>query len=138
MNSRQLPKWFRLLRYWQDERNKTGLSFSLLVGASREPIGEPFGCEAEAIAFSKSLYDEMTSTSFQGRSAVTYPCPGIIRGTGFQLIEGSSDYELKSFEQLWKFYGAAITESKFSVHVGRFYEFDDDVEIKWINEALRA
>lgn len=134
----QKPDWYRLLKYWQYEKEPKGsvLSFSLLVGASRKPIGMPFDSDEDALSFSKSLYKEMTETIIDGYSAITQGCPGRLKGVGFYLERSCPDITNTPFEALWEFYREGITSGKFSLWFGNFYEFNFEKEESWIRQVL--
>ena len=128
-----LPDWYRVLRYWQDVRGQNGLSFGFIVGATRNPVGNPFSNEGEAKQYSLELYGEITKSPVNGRSAVTFHCPGTVKGTIFHLstVPGTA----APFEELWDEYGSNIILGKYSAWMGDSDEFNQ-AEKDWINQAL--
>jgi hypothetical protein len=132
-----LPSWFRVLRYW-DDHGGTGLSFSLIIGATLSPIGRKFDDEAEAKEYAREIYDEMAKAYIDGFSVITYGCDDGIGGPAFKLEYFHRRKPLdKAFDELWEFYGADIVAGRYSCSDGEFSEIDREDE-EWIKKALEA
>lgn len=128
------PSWYRILRYWDEKEGRTGLSFSFLVGATRDPIGNKFDSKEEAKEYSQELYDEMEFAYIDGFSTFDYGCD-TIGGTAIKLEYMRSKGLDVSFDELWEFYGEAIVQGKYSCCLGKFSEMGPE-DIGWIRKAL--
>jgi hypothetical protein len=125
------PSWYRILRHW-DDNGGTGLSFSFLVGATREPIAAKFKDEQEAREYSRDLYDEIKTAEVEGFRVLIHGCQGI-RGPVVTLQYGLPLHlrNVPPFDELWQFYGEAITAGNFSLTSGRFHAMTED-EKNWV------
>jgi hypothetical protein len=129
------PSWYRILRHW-DDNGGTGLSFSFLVGATREPIAATFKNEQEAKKYSRDLHDKIRTAEVEGFRVLIHECQGI-RGPVVNLQYGLPRHlvNVPPFDELWQFYGKAITAGDFSLTSGRFHTMTDD-EKNWVAEAI--
>ena len=137
MTTHSTPSWYRVLRCWIDKHEGHGLSFSILVGATRTPIGMGFKDEREAKKYSRALYDELTrKRSVEGFVVHIHDCD-IVDGSVVTLEYGvkPGSYKMPPFDELWASYGADITAGKFSRTQKRSHAMTED-EKKWVSKAL--
>jgi hypothetical protein len=135
MASNWTPTWYRILRHW-DNDGGTGLSFSFLVGATREPIAAKFRDEQEAREYSRDLYDEIGTAEVEGFRVLIHGCQDI-RGPVVTLQCGLPRLlrNVPPFDDLWEFYGTAIRAGEFSLTSGHFHAMTED-EKNWVAEAI--
>lgn len=130
MDDQSIDSWLAVLTYWRDKKRRTGLSFSFLVGATRSPIGEPFGDEEEAEAYSEALYEKIAAHEF----AYIEECA--IVGDLAVKLGARTGTSLPTFDRIWKRFRDEIISGKFSLSGGKSRRFDDTERV-WIKQARR-
>jgi hypothetical protein len=132
------PDWFRVLKFAIDNRLVDyGLSFSFLVGATRNPIGTLIDDNQQAKSEAEALF-EVIKEPYGDWIANFDNCMNEkkVGGIVITLVHRNAYFEHPSFEAIWHEYGPAICAGTFSKN-GSFHKFSED-EIIWIKKALDA
>jgi hypothetical protein len=137
MSTKPLPRWYAILKSWRDnpppDKNGDGLSFSFIVGATREPPGARFADSNEAKQYSRALYNEMMNDPEYLVNVIG--CEDDVGYDVLKIEDKGAKCNQSSFKALWNDYGVAISDGQFSCWHATFSEFSSK-DKEWIAKAI--